>query len=251
MKAILFSFSVLFFSIKCKASADTSIANYFNHIIQLINQDNAKELSKLVTYPLKRKNPLPDITNSTDFILRYKSIFDSSFKNLLKQYNDSDIFEHDGDYGLVGGAFSGDIWINENGYILGLTTSKTEEEERRILIAKIKKQMNSSVSTWNENVVVGKSQKLLLRVDRTNKGLRYACWSNGKTIKDTPDIILYNGVEEAQGTQGGWTWTFSNGDWTYVVHDAEICEDVKDCGLFLELSLKDKLKNKIKLTEIK
>jgi hypothetical protein len=60
MKAILFSFSVLFFTIKCQASADTSIANYFNHIIQLINQDNAKELSKLIAYPLKRKNPLPD-----------------------------------------------------------------------------------------------------------------------------------------------------------------------------------------------
>jgi len=251
MKAILFSFTILLFSVKCWAFADTSIANHFKHIIKLVNLDDAKELSKLISYPLKRKNPLPDITDSADFILNYKSIFDSSFKNLLRQYNDSDIFEHENNYGLVGGVFSGEIWIDEDGYILGLASSKTEEKEREIVTEKIKKQINSSVNDWNENVIVGKSKKLLLRVDRTDKGLRYVCWSNGKTIKDTPDIILYNGVEEAQGTQGGWTWTFKNGDWTYVVHDAEICEEFKDCGLFLELSFKDKLKNKIKLTETK
>ena len=111
--------------------------------------------------------------------------------------------------------------------------------------------MNSSVNEWNENIVVGKSEKLLIRVDRTDKGLRYVCWSNGRTIKHTPNIVLYNGVEEAQGTMGGWTWTFKNDDWTYIVDDAELCEEVENCGLFLELLFKDHLKSKTKMTEIK
>ncbi len=252
MKTILLSFiTVLFLNTACQASVDTSIIKHFKHIIQLIESDNSRELSKLIAYPLKRKNPLPDIKNAPIFISHYKSLFDSSFKSLLKQYNDSDVFEHNGSYGLVGGNFSGEIWIDEDGKILGLSTSKTEQKEKEILIPKVKKEMNSSINVWNENVVVGKSEKLLIRVDRTDKGMRYVCWSNGKTIKDTPNIILYNGIEEAQGTMGGWIWSFKNGDWTYLVHDAEMCEVIKDCGLFLELSFKDQLKNKIKLTEIK
>ncbi len=62
--------------------------------------------------------------------------------------------------------------------------------------------MYPAVSSWNENVLVAKSEKLLIRVDRTDKGLRYVCWSNNQTIKDSPDIVLYEGVEDAQGYNG-------------------------------------------------
>ncbi len=111
-----------------EASVDTSIVKRFRQIIKLIESDNATELSKLISYPLKRENPLPDIKNSTDFISNYKLLFDSSFKNLLKQYNDSNIFEHNFSYGLVGGNFSGEIWIDENGEISAINYSSKEEQ---------------------------------------------------------------------------------------------------------------------------
>jgi hypothetical protein len=235
-----------------KASVDTAVVKHFRQIIKLIESDNATELSKLISYPLKRENPLPDIENPTDFISHYKLLFDSSFKNLLKQYNDSDIFNHEDSYGLVGGNFSGEIWINEDGKISAINySSKEEKTAKQILIDKIKNEMYPAVSSWNENVLVARSEKLLIRVDRTDKGLRYACWSNKRTIKDSPDIVLYEGVEDAHGTMGGWTLTFKNGDWTYLVDDVELCEEEKNCGLFLELSFKDKLKSRTKLAETK
>jgi hypothetical protein len=252
MKTILlFLLAALFFKNTCQASIDTTIIEHFHKIIHLIETNNSTELSKLIHYPLKRSNPLPDIKNPTEFIAHYSSLFDISLKNLLKEYNDSDIFEHNGAYGLIGGNFSGQIWIGDDGKILGLVSSKTEEQEKQTLIVKIKREMNPSVNDWDENIVVGKSERLLIRVDNTNKGLRYICWNNGRTIKDIPNIILYNGIAEAQGEIGGWTWTFKNGDWTYVVDDAEDCEEIENCGLFLELLFKDQLKSKIKLTETK
>lgn len=253
MKAILLFFiAVLFLNTACRASVDSSVINRFKLIIQLIESDNARELSKLIAYPLKRENPLPDIQNSTEFISDYPVLFDTSFKSLLKQYNDSDIFENNFSFGLVGGNFSGEIWINENRKISSINySSKEEQTAKQILINKIKKEMYPTVNSWNENILVAKSGKLLIRVDRTDKGLRYVCWKNERTIKDSPNIILYNGVEEQQGTMGEWTWTFTNGDWTYVVHDAELCEEFKNCGLFLELLFKDQLKSKTRLTEIK
>src|SRR3954453_12534690 len=76
-------------------------------------------------------------------------------------------------------------------------SSKEEQKAKRALIDKIKKEMYPTVNSWNENVLVAKSEQLLIRLHRTDKGLRYVCWSKGRTIKDAPDIILYDGIEEA------------------------------------------------------
>jgi hypothetical protein len=249
---LLFLVAILLFKNRCEASADTAAVKQFRHIIQLIESDNVTELSKLIVYPLRRENPLPDIKNSDDFVAHYQLLFDDSLKNLLKRYDDSDVFEHQDSYGLVGGGFTGEIWIDEDGKISAINySSKEEQKAKQILVDKIKKEMYPTVNSWDENVLVAQSKKLLIRVDRTDKGLRYVCWSNRRTIKDSPDIVLYKGIDEAKGTQGGWTWTFKNGDWTYIVDDAELYEETKDCGLFLELLFKGELKSKTKLTETK
>jgi hypothetical protein len=254
MKTVITLFILFLFgsNVSSQDSIDPFIVKHFTHIIKLIESDKVKELSKLVNYPLKRENPLPDIKNANDFISYWPILFDNSFKNLLKQYNDRDIFEHNGAYGLVGGSFTGEIWCDEDGKISGINySSKKEQKVKQILTEKIKKEIYPTVNTWNENVLVAKWEKHLIRIDITDKGLRYVCWSKGQTMRASPDIVLYNGVEEKQGTMGGFTWTFKNGDWTYIVDDAEICDDSKNCGLFLELLFKDKTKSKVRLKEIK
>lgn len=244
--------ALLFWANTCQATVDKFIIKRFRLIIRLIESENPKELSKFVSYPLYRDNPLPDIKNSNEFISYFSILFDKSFKNLLKHYIDSDIFEHNGSYGLVGGSFNGQIWIDENGKISAISYSSKEEQKRKeILTAKIKNEMYPTVNSWSENILVAKSEKLLIRLDRTDKGIRYVCWGKGQTTKDAPDIVLYNGVEEAQGTIGGWTWTFKKGDWTYIINDVEMCGNDPTCGLFLELLCKDERKSNIKLKEIK
>jgi hypothetical protein len=243
---------LLFWANTCQASVDTFIVKRFRHIIRLIESDNAKELSHLVSYPLHRDNPLPDIKNSQEFIFNFSILFDKSFKDLLKQYDDSDIFEHNGSYGLVGGSFTGQIWIGEDGKISAINySSKQEKRKKEILTAQIKKEMYPTVNTWSTNILVAKSEKLLIRLDRTDKGVRYVCWGKGRTMKDAPDIILYDGVEEAQGTMGGWTWTFKKGDWAYIIDDEEMCGNDLTCGLFLDLLFKGERKSHMKLQEIK
>jgi hypothetical protein len=253
MKAIAILFALIsFLSHSCQASVDPFIIKRFRQIIQLIKSDDAKQLAKLVAYPLNRGNPLPDIKNENDFISSYHMLFDNSFKDLLTQYNDSIIFERNGSYGLVGGGFSGEIWLDEHGKISAINyNSKEEQKAKQILVQRIKKKIHSSVNKWNENVLVAKSEKLLIRIDRTDKGLRYVSWGKGKTMTDSPDIILYYGLEEARGTMGGWTWTFKSGEWTYVVDDVEMCEEPKDCGLFLEVLFNGQTKSTVRLKETK
>jgi len=70
-------------------------------------------------------------------------------------------------------------------------------------------------------------------------------------MNDKPDLVLFNGIEDTHGSMGGWSWTFKNGDWTYVVDNVQMCEDDKDCGLFLRLLLKGQDHSVIKLKETK
>jgi hypothetical protein len=252
MKRTLYVAIFLFSISVCRAQVPAEIVKTYRHIVKLIREDNANELATMIQYPLKRKNPLPDIANAKQFIANYSMLFDEAFKQKLKLYNDSDIFQHDGSYGLVGGAFNGDMWMNESGKIAGIAYNTAKQIElMNQTTKKIQSQIYPGINTWKENIIVCKSAKLLIRIDWTDKGLRYVCWTKGRPTSEKPDLILYNGIAEAQGTMGGWTWTFKNGDWTYEVDDVEMCETDDQCGYFLRLLFKDVEKSSVRLKEIK
>jgi hypothetical protein len=252
MKLILFSIIALFFSPHClQDDVPKSIKLRYRQIINLVAQDDAKALSRLVAYPLRRPNPLPDIATSEQFVAYYQTIFDAKFKQQLRQYDDSYIFERMA-YGLVGGPFNGELWLDYDGKIRTINYESAQETRLRAqLIESIKAQAHPSISDWTENVIVCRSNNLLIRVDRTAKGLRYVSWSKGHTISDKPDLILYDGNEEAQGAAGGWTWTFTNGRWTYVIDKVDLCESANRCGLFLKLLLDGKEYSSTRMRESK
>jgi AAA15 family ATPase/GTPase len=250
--SIIIFLSLIIFG-RCQAQVPDSVVHKYRQIASFIKENNAKGLSTLIDYPLKRDNPLPDIRTPQEFISYYSTLFDSSFKNKFLCYNDTDIFEHDGSYGLIGGPFNGDIWMYDNCKIETINYSSAEEKKLKDeIISEIKAKMNPSVRNWKENILVAKSAKLLIRIDLTdNDDLRYTCWSKGHNISDEPDIILLNGEKEYKGTMGGVTYTFKNGDWSYAVDEVDICGKPTECGLFLRLIFKDVQKNYIKLSETK
>ncbi len=254
MKKLLILIPFIFFcSSFCFADdIPSSIFSRYKQIVNLVKQNNAGELAALIEYPLKRENPLPDIKNPKEFMERYAIIFDEAFRKKLAQYSDTCVFEHHGAYGLTGGTFAGDIWLNEEGKITAINYRSAEESRLKDAVtATIKSRVHPSVSDWKENVRVGKSDNLTIRVDRTAKGLRYVSWSKGHSMAEKPDLIIFNGVEEVQGTMGGWTWTFKNGNWTYVVDDVELSDSEENCGLFLRLYFNNAEKSSIRLREIK
>ncbi|GAA3960408.1 hypothetical protein GCM10022210_05160 [Mucilaginibacter dorajii] len=225
----------------------------YRYIIKLIQADKAEELSKLVAYPLKRENPLKDIANAKEFIAYYPVMFDAAFKKKLSGFRGSAVMEQHGNFGLVGEEFSGEMWLNEKGLIMSVNyISKREQDLKDQLTKSIQSKMHPSINHWDQNVLVLQSPKLLIRIDRTiGNNIRYASWSKGRPTSEKPDLVLNNGLEEAQGTMGGWTYTFKSGDWTYVIDDVEMCEKDDQCGYFLNLSFKGQDKSSTKLKSIK
>ncbi len=227
----------------------SSVISNYRRIARLLKYDSVKTLASLVTYPLKRFNPIPDIENAKGFISYYDTLFDDEFKKRVLHFKDSDIFQHEGNYGL----FAGDIWIDEKGKIISINHSSDKEEALSLKMTnELKSKMYPEVNSWESNIMVLKCDKFMVRLDNTkDKGIRYVSWGKGKQISDKPDLILYNGAEEFQGTEGGVTWTFKNGQWTYIVDEVDMCEDEKNCGLFLQILSNGKLVESIRCAEIK
>src|SRR4051812_37603615 len=96
--AYILTFFILFSN--CRADIPAKIKNSYRHIVLLIKEGKANELAAMIEYPLKRENPLPNITSPKQFISYFSILFDSAFKTKLLSYNDSDIIEHNGKYGL-------------------------------------------------------------------------------------------------------------------------------------------------------
>lgn len=229
---------------------DSEVCARYRKIVSLIKAKNAKALSKLIDYPIPRHYPLPTIRSSKDFIHKFDEIFDTAFITKLHlHYTDSVIFERYGSYGLVGeGGFAGDIWMEHDGRIRSINyISKIAENERQRLKDSIKQQMHVSIRNWEESYVEGATKKYCIRVDWTGDSLRYACWNNGRTQKEKPDLIIVGGESEAQGTMGGWTWTFKNKEWTYIVDQRDMCESPEDCGTFLIIMKNNKEQYSAKL----
>lgn len=232
----------------CKAQNSLEIARHFRHIVKLIKENKISELARLINFPLKRENPLPNIYSVNQFIRYSPILLDSSFKNKLSNYNDSDIFEHNGLFGLVGGPFRGDIWINEDGKIETINyKSEAELKLQKRLTNEIQKKIHPSVKPWERNILVCETSKYLIRIDLIeNDSLRYVAWSKPKKINDRPDIILLNGIQEFQGTMGGITYTFRNNEYIYQIAEVDMAESDDEIGLFFRIYKNEKDLNNYK-----
>ena len=239
MNKKLFSLTIaLGFSLfSCKAQDSLDIVNNFRKIVKYIREDSISELAGIVRYPLIRPNPISDISNSKEFIAYASVMFDSVFRQKLSGYADSDIFYHNGLYGLVGGHFSGDIWMDDNGFVE--TINYHSAAERRLqskMTREIQDQMNPAVNRWKENILVCETKKFLIRIDYLDsKEFRYVSWSKPKTVKDKPDLILLKGVEEFQGNMGDVTYTFNNEATYYRIDRVYMAESDDEVGLFLRI----------------
>lgn len=204
-------------------------------LILLIKKNNVTELADRVLYPIKRPNPVPDIHNKSEFIRYYPTLFDSAYKAKLidTKFESTNTIDHLTGFGL----FRGDIWLYDDGRIMTVNYQSPAETQ---LIAKLQleteKRIHSSVKPWKKNIIVCETEIFLVRIDlMEDNTLRYISWKKPKQISDEPDLILFNGVQEFQGTKAGVTYTFQNNDRYYQVAEVDMAESDDKLGFFLRI----------------
>lgn len=206
-----------------------------DQLIELIRQNNRMGLAEKVMYPLSRPNPVPDIKNKQEFVKYYTTLFDTAFKKKLidTEFDSTNTIDTYTGFGLL----NGEIWLFDDGRIMTFNHSSPEEIKLiETLKQQTEKRIHASVKPWQRNLYVCETDKFLIRVDQMdNSDIRYVSWSKPKHIEDKPDIILYHGVQEFQGTMGGITYTFKNREYFYVVDQVNMAETDEEVGLFIRI----------------
>lgn len=158
MKNLTLLTIIIFAGYNCHAqNIPQNISDKYKYVITLIKNNNVDALSKEIKYPLYRQNPLPDIASAKKFKSYYPTLIDSNFIKKIQFYNDTDVFEHNLEYGLVGGPFNGDMRMDENGKIASINWhSKKEVTLKNRITKKVKKSIYPGINKWEENLGVYK-----------------------------------------------------------------------------------------------
>jgi len=200
-------------SIEQQAAVDENIAMF----IDRIKTNDREDLANNVKYPFERPYPLPPIKNESEFMAYYNLLFDDE---LIKKIIESNPKKDWDTYGWRGIMFE-NIWLDYDGRLKAI--DRLTDEERKLwntLKEKDRLTIHSSLKNFENNVFVLKTDKFIIRIDNMgNDKYRYASWDINKTTQDKPDIILLNGVHAYDGSGGNNSYTFKNGDYSYIVSE--------------------------------
>lgn len=220
----------------------TEIEN-IQKLIKLFQTNDIDGISKIISYPLSREYPIPNIKNEADLKKRFNEIFD---KKIIAEISNSKIDQWS-EVGWRGIMLNrGDLWIESDGKIKALNyQSEFEINQKKRLINNDKKKLYSTLKVFKSPTYKFTTKSYLIRIDELENGkYRYASWKIGKSESSKPDLILTNGELKFDGSGGNHTITFTKGEFKYKVYRGVIGE--KDAA---EISLTVEQKSKVILQQ--
>ncbi|MEN8825310.1 MAG: hypothetical protein ABF273_03025 [Wenyingzhuangia sp.] len=186
-----------------------------SEFISCVATKNVHKIKKIISYPLTREYPLPQVNNEKEFILRFEEIFDIHLYNKIIRSNFEKDWEVIGSRGIM--LDNGSIWLDYDGKLLLINDlSEKEKIKRRELIEKNKSLLHKSLQNFKKPVLEIKTAEFLIRIDQLDSGFRYASWPARSSMKEKPSLVLVNGGIFPQGSMGDIHFKFKNKNYTYV-----------------------------------
>lgn len=218
----------IFFSILCitlltpafgqNNEADSIIIANF---IALVAKRDTHALAAHTRYPVSRPYPLPQVEDSAEFVLRFAELFDEKLIHALISSDPKNDWGHFGWRGLS--LQSEDFWLHENGFYRGgCYLTEEAEKVKQDLLNKDRNSVHKSIRKFDSPILLWESEKYTIRIDKVEKGYRYVSWKKGKKLSERPDLILYNGNIEYQGSVGYRDFTFYSGPYKYIIGDSAV-----------------------------
>ncbi|MBF4515341.1 hypothetical protein IRZ71_03270 [Flavobacterium sp. ANB] len=188
---------------------------FIQTFIDNVKGDKKEEIAKIISYPLKRENPIPSIKNKAEFIKRYSEVFDADLKKEITSSKPDKDWSEVGWRGIM--LNNGTIWIDTDGKLKTINYQSAYEKELKAkLIASQKKNLHSSIANFKKPLYVLETAKFRIRIDDLgNENYRYASWSIKKGMNEKPDLIISNGKWSAEGSGGNSKFEFKSGGYLY------------------------------------
>jgi hypothetical protein len=215
-KVNLFLVLVLFFG--SFLSAQTVKPEYqkcIKSFIDTIKSGNKDAIADMVSYPLKREYPIPDVRDKSDFIKRFDEIFDTTLKNEIIKSDPAKDWSDMGWRGIM--LNQGNVWMDFDGRLTSVNyQSQAETDLKKKLIAAQKKELDSSIAFFQKPICILETTKFRIRIDNLgNENYRYASWSIDKAMNTKPDLIIYRGNLVVEGSGGNHQYEFKKENFTY------------------------------------
>lgn len=215
-KVNLFLVLVLFFG--SFLSAQTVKPEYqkcIKSFIDTIKSGNKDAIADMVSYPLKREYPIPDVRDKSDFIKRFDEIFDTTLKNEIIKSDPAKDWSDMGWRGIM--LNQGNVWMDFDGRLTSVNyQSQAETDLKKKLIAAQKKELDSSIAFFQKPICILETVKFRIRIDNLgNENYRYASWSIDKAMNTKPDLIIYRGNLVVEGSGGNHQYEFKKENFTY------------------------------------
>jgi len=206
-----------------------------NNVIALFKEKNIDKISSIISFPLYRQYPIPQIKDKKDFKKRFNEVFDQILINKIVNSK----IEQWSEVGWRGIMLeNGVLWMaNSDGMITSINyQSDFEKKLRQDLITKDKQKLHISLRTFESPTYKIKTNNYLIRIDElTNYEYRYASWKIDEKESSKPSIILNNGELEFEGSGGNHVITFINGNYIYKVFRNIIGEEKSpDITIYIE-----------------
>lgn len=223
----------------------TSIAEEQKHteivkpLIEAFKVNDRKAISKMIAYPLRRKDPILSIKTESEFISRFEQIFDAELVNKIVHSDSEKDWRKVGWRGIM--LLRGTLWLDTNGKISSVNyESKAEKNIRAKLLKKQKQSLHNTVASFNKPILEWQTRGFHIRIDDLgDNNFRYASWSINKSTSDKPDLVLFNGKITFEGSGGNHYYSFINGQYLYRCYVNIISNETSPAGV-LEVLKSDK-----------
>ena len=196
----------------------TEYEDVVEYFVDCIKNSDIDKLDSIISYPIERPYPIPPINDKQELKKRYSELFDDSLISIIINSNIIEDWTDMGWRGIM--LFRGIVWLDYDGKFL--TTNYTSEKEKALQkkwIESEKELLYTDLKDFKKPIHTLVTEKFIVRIDLLeNQKYRYASWSIESDISSKPDLVINNGERTADGSGGNHHFTFTNGEYSYIVY---------------------------------
>lgn len=200
-------------------------------IISIFKTNNKNKIANIISYPLYREFPIPEIKNSQEMISRFEEVFDDAFIRRIATSNSNDWSR----VGWRGVMFdNGELWLNEEGKIAAVNyQTQIEKNRHETFVLRDKNIIHESIKNYIEPILVGITDDYRFRIDLIKEqesiddlSFRLTVWNRNERMCDKPIAILL-GTED-HGSEQISFYEFKNGEMRYTYDEIYFAIDNND-----------------------
>jgi hypothetical protein len=185
------------------------------HFIKSIKNKNFDEICTGIYFPFAREYPIPEIKSKTEFIKRYREIFDDSLTKMIVKSDPNKDWSAVGWRGIM--LLNGELWLDYDGKLIGVNyQSNFEKSELEELIKIEKKGLYASIKEFKQPICILETSKYRIRIDDLGGwNYRYVAWPLNGKMSEKPEIVLEKGEYVPEGSGGNHSYKFKNSGYVY------------------------------------